>query len=84
MTAIRYPLVRVTWKDPSGPTEAWTPVEELGGPDALHTVVSVGFLTKDGNVLVIVPHIADDSEGFGEISIPKGVVLSVEELRPAA
>lgn len=80
MTTIPYPLVRVTYKDPTGPTEPWTEIEELkkGGPDLC---VAVGYLIRDDETLIVLPHISE-TQGFGEISLPRGAVVSIEKLVP--
>ena len=45
-------------------------------------VVSVGFLLKEGDIIVIVPHVAEGKDGDGEIHIPSGWVKSIVELTP--
>ena len=83
MASARFPLVRVTWLDPTGPTVKWTKLEKLARGEPT-TIVSIGHLIRDDDILIILPHLSADDEGFGEIVIPKGVVVSKEILAPPA
>lgn len=74
-------ICKVTWLDATGGVRAgWRPLRTIGGP--AETVISVGFLLKDDDVVILVPHLSGE-EGDGEICIPRTWIKEVVELVPA-
>jgi len=74
-------VCRVTWLDATGGVRSgWRPLKALMEPPA--KVVSVGFLLKQDDVIVLVPHMTGD-EGDGEICIPSQWVQEIVDLEPA-
>jgi len=71
-------LELVKWVDSYGATPTWTDVDDLGA--TLLTCNSVGWVKyEDEDVLVIVPHVADETDhtldqGCGQMTIPKCAV----------
>ena len=75
-------ICKVTWLDATGGNRSgWRPLKSLLGPP--EKVISIGFILKDADdVIVLVPHMASD-EGDGEITIPRTWVTEIVDLVPA-
>lgn len=71
-------IVHVKWLDANGGVrEKWRPLSSMSGkPTIAHSLGAV--LQDDVECIVICPHWTDDGDGDGEITIPKGCVVSVE------
>lgn len=73
-------IVRVEWLDATGGTRiGWRPLKALLEPP--EEAVSVGFLLREDDVIILVPHISGP-EGDGEIAIPTAWVKSIVDLEP--
>ena len=73
-------IVRVKWLDATGGVRAgWRSLKDLLEPP--EEAVSVGFLLKQDDVTILVPHICGD-EGDGEIAIPTAWVKDIVDLVP--
>ena len=74
-------LVMIEWRDAVGGTRAgWKPVADMTR-DKPHQCRSVGWLVSETEErLVIVPHLTNDNDGDGELTIPKDWTQSIVEL----
>jgi hypothetical protein len=82
--AIAHPemrLVLVDWLDAAGGTRGgWKPVAEMGR-DLPVRCRSVGWVVQeDERRIVLVPHLARDGDGDGEIAIPRDWLQRVVDL----
>ena len=75
-------ICKVTWLDATGGLRTgWRSLKSIH--TALEESTSVGFLLRDDDVVVIVPHLSGIDEGDGEIAIPRTCVKEVVDLVPA-
>ena len=80
-------LVLVEWADSYGVSSVWQSVEDI---EAVPLVVrSVGWVVfENGELLVVVPHLADarehggEEQGCGDMTIPKSAVRRLVDLTP--
>ena len=83
-TALRWPLVRVSWVDSYGP-HGWILLRHVLEPSSMD-VVSVGWVVQDqADRLTLVAHIQDPSHDSpnvdGCLTIPKVAIKSIVVLR---
>ncbi len=87
------PMVLVEWRDSSSTTgNVWKTVEEAirVAKEETTPCVSVGFLVhEDAEWIVLVPHLSvfppiEDSQGSGDMTIPRCSVIRIVTLAEAA
>ena len=77
-------LVIVEWEDAAGGNRTgWRPTSEIKKRSAPEPAVSVGWLLRWDDSVVICPHLVGTNrdEGDGEIAIPSAWVKTVYELK---
>lgn len=85
---MKWPLVRIRWRDSSSP-RGWQALAEWPGIGSLECV-SVGYLfSENDDAKTVIPHFSypdDDTnrQGNGIMVIPNGAVISVELLGPTS
>lgn len=78
-----FPMVLIVWRDAKGGTSDWTAISKLDANPAI--ISSMGFMVKDNDqYIMLVPHLdysqENEPDGFGEIIIPRGMVMELSYL----
>lgn len=74
-------LVLIEWTDAcGGMRQGWKPTADMIGRKP-HPCRSVGWIIEDADThIVLVPHLSNDGDGDGELTIPKGWTQRIVDL----
>lgn len=78
-----FPLMLIEWQDSRQPVPGWRRIYEYDEVSPL-TIVSVGYMIKDTDVVVLCPNLGDVDESnpqsIGCMQIPKICIVSRKKL----
>lgn len=79
---MKYPIIRITWRDATGVDEGWLDLEDVLKQN-LSTIHTVGMLIADTDeyVTIALSYDEDNKNIAGYLTIPRVCITTIEHLQ---